>query len=82
MKQYRYTALDKVTGKKIKGTIEASNELVLEKMLSDNGTILISSKEAKESKLLGFLSFGGKIKIKELTSLFITLEQLERSGIP
>lgn len=78
-KQYKYKALDKNTNKKVSGSGEATNALALEKMLSDNGLILIDYKEIKGNG--GFTLFSSKITNKELITMFVTLEQLERAGI-
>ena len=78
-KQFRYKALDKVSGKKNTGVVEASNAVVLEKILSDNNLILIDYKEIKGYNSISL--FSSKITSKELITMFITLEQLERSGI-
>lgn len=80
IKQYSYKALDRNTNKKVSGTIEASSEMSLEKLLLDNNLILINCREVRNSALFGL--FKKRITIKELITLFITLEQLEKAGVP
>ena len=81
VKQYRYKALDKNSNRRINGSMEAANPLALEKILSDNNLILIDFKETKGTSALATL-FSPKITSKELITMFVTLEQLERAGIP
>ncbi len=80
-KQYKYKALDRNSNRKVNGTMEAANPLALEKILSDNNLILIDFKETKGASTLATL-FSSKITSKELITMFVTLEQLERAGIP
>ena len=81
VKQYRYKALDRNSNRRVNGTMEASNPLALEKILSDNNLILIDFKETKGASALATL-FSSKITPKELITMFVTLEQLEKAGIP
>lgn len=81
VKQYRYKALDRNSNRRVNGTMEASNPLALEKILSDNNLILIDFKETKGASALATL-FSSKITSKELITMFVTLEQLEKAGIP
>ena len=81
MVQYRYKAIDRVLNKRVTGTMETTNPLILEKTLSDNKLILIDYKEVKEGgAFAGLLS--SKVTTKELITMFVTLQQLERAGIP
>lgn len=80
-KQYKYKALDKNSNRRINGSMEATNPLALEKILSDNNLILIDFKETKGTSALTTL-FSPKITSKELITMFVTLEQLEKAGIP
>ena len=79
---YSYKAIDAKTGRAIYGKIEAPNEIALEQMLAESDMTLVSAKEIKQSKLASFLSFAGSIKHKDLITMFITLEQLQRAGVP
>lgn len=80
-KTYSYKALDNKANRTIFGKVEAPNEFALEHILGETNLTLISAKEVKESTLLNFLSFK-KITTKELISTFITMEQLEKAGVP
>lgn len=80
-KQYKYKALDRNSNRKVSGTMEAVSLLALEKILSDNNLILIDFKEIKGTSALAAL-FSSKITSKELITMFVTLEQLEKAGIP
>jgi type IV pilus assembly protein PilC len=56
--------------------------MALEQILSSSDLILVSAKEIKKSKLLDSLSFLDKIGVKDLVTLFVSLEQLQRAGVP
>lgn len=81
MVQYRYKAIDKALNKRVTGTMETTSPLILEKTLSDNKLILIDYKEIKDSTAFSGL-FSSKVTTKELITMFVTLQQLERAGIP
>ena len=79
MYEFKYRALNNSSYRIVIGKMEAPGELALEQMLSDNNLTLISSKLIVPSKLNSL--FAQKITTKDLIMLFVTLEQLERSGI-
>ena len=79
MYEFKYRALNNSSYRIVLGKMEAPSELALEQMLGDNNLTLISSKLIVPSKLSSILA--QKITTKDLIMLFITLEQLERSGI-
>ena len=81
MKNFSYKALDIKNNKIINGRIEAPNEIAVDQILSESNLILIKAKEIKNSFLTKFLT-DKKITQKELITLFITLEQFERAGVP
>ena len=81
MKNFSYRALDVKNNKIINGKIEAPNEIAVDQLLSESNLILIKAKEIKNSFLTKFLT-DRKITQKELITLFITLEQFERAGVP
>ena len=81
MKNFSYKALDVKNNKIINGRIEAPNEIAVDQMLSESNLILIKAKEIKNSFLTNLLT-DRKITQKELITLFITLEQFERAGVP
>ena len=76
MKHYRYKAIDQ-DGKYSNSKLSAENPSDLATILRSRALELISYKEEKQ-KSLGL--FGG-IKNKELISIFVHLEQLERAGV-
>lgn len=80
-KNFSYRALDPKNNKIINGKIEAPNDNAVEQILAESNLILISTKEIQESFLLNLIS-SKKITTKELITLFITLEQFERAGVP
>jgi type IV pilus assembly protein PilC len=79
-KQFSYKALDLKGNRTVVGRIEAPSEYVIEQMLSESSLVLISAVEIKET-VLSNISFK-KISTKDLITLFITLEQLERASVP
>jgi type IV pilus assembly protein PilC len=79
---YSYKAINTKTDKTYYGKIEAPNELALEQILAETGLVLISAKEIKKSKLLDFLSLSNRITSKDMITLFISLEQLQKAGVP
>lgn len=78
-KQFKYKALNKITNKTVVGLVEAPTEMAVDKILSENSLMLISCKENKPS-VLNILN--QRITTKDLITLFITLEQLEKAGVP
>lgn len=81
MKNFSYKALDLKNNKTINGKIEAPNEIAVEQLLAESNLILIRANEIKNSFLTKLLT-DKKITQKELITLFITLEQFERAGVP
>ena len=76
--QFKYKAVDNTTGRIKRGQLEASNELNLESILRESNLSLISCSKVNGS----FLSRFESVNTKDLISLFISLEQMERAGIP
>lgn len=81
MKNFSYKALDLKNNKTINGKIEAPNEIAVEQLLAESNLVLIRANEIKNSFLTKLLT-DKKITQKELITLFITLEQFERAGVP
>ena len=80
---FTYKGIYNQTGKIIRGRIEAPTERAVEQILSESNITLITAKEEKQSKLMAVISkYTGKIKPKEVISMFVTLEQFERAGVP
>ena len=80
-KNFLYRALDPKNNKIINGKVEAPNDNAVEQILAESNLILISAREIKDSFLTSLLA-NKKITAKELITLFITLEQFERAGVP
>lgn len=77
MKFYKYKAINE-NGRYVKGKISADNAADLTTTLHDEGLELVSYKEeAKGSSLSSF----DKVTAKDLISVFVHLEQLERAGV-
>ena len=80
-KNFLYRALDPKNNKIINGKVEAPNDNAVEQILAESNLMLISAREIKDSFLTNLLA-NKKITAKELITLFITLEQFERAGVP
>ncbi|MDR0571879.1 MAG: type II secretion system F family protein [Rickettsiales bacterium] len=78
---YSYRAIDNKTKKNIRGRIEAPSEIALEQILSETNLTLVSAKRIVQSKLSEFLSLS-RINVKDMISLFISLEQMQKAGVP
>ncbi len=76
MKYYRYKVINEV-GEYMSGRMAAENQSDLATILRSSGLELITFKEEKTSSI----SFGQKIKPKDLITMFVQLEQLERAGV-
>lgn len=76
MKLYKYKAIDNA-GKYINGKVSAANQPELVSILNDSGLELITFSEEKAG---GFTLFNN-LSNKDLISIFIHFEQLERSGV-
>lgn len=78
MGHYSYKAI-KEDGKYVSGKLSAENPSELSNLLKATQMELISFKEEKSS---GGGLFGPSIKPKEVISIFVHLEQLEKTGVP
>jgi type IV pilus assembly protein PilC len=76
MKHYRYKAIDQ-NGRYSNAKISAENPSDLATILRSRSLELISYKEERQKSSWLF----GSIKSKELISIFVHLEQLERAGV-
>lgn len=77
MKNYSYKAIDK-NGEFEKGKISASSPSELASILASKGLEVISYKAQSE-----FLTLtSDKIKTKDIITMFIHLEQLDKAGVP
>lgn len=77
MPNYSYSAFNNM-GRRIRGTVNADNEVDLESRLKHIHLDLIEARELKERKSRG----GGKVKLKDMIILCMHLEQLNRAGVP
>lgn len=80
-KNYTYRALDQRRNKVVKGSIQAFNGKALEQTLLESNMILISFKEVKKG-LFSSIKLFSRITSKDLITMFIHLEQLEKAGVP
>jgi type IV pilus assembly protein PilC len=79
---FSYKAVNNKSGRSVYGKIEAPNELAVEQMLSGSDLTLITATRIKRSKFLDSLNFFGRITNKDMITLFISLEQLQKAGVP
>ncbi len=77
MPQYRYKAFNE-DGKYVNGLLMAENPADLASLLKSNELELVSYKQENTTSL----DFFNKIAAKDLITIFIHLEQLERAGVP
>ena len=76
MTTFTYRAIDE-TGRTVRGTIVADNEMDLESRLKQMKLDLISAKSMGAKK-----GGRGKIRVKNLIIMCMHLEQLDRAGVP
>lgn len=76
MPHYRYKVIDE-NGKYVGGKLAADNPADLATLLRDKGLDLVSYKEEQQSSFTLFK----RIKTKDVISVFVHLEQLERAGV-
>ncbi len=76
MRYYRYKVVND-HGEYVSGRISAENPSDLATILRSTGLELISFREEKRSSL----SFAKKIQSKDLITMFVHLEQLEKAGV-
>ena len=77
MQFFRYKAINE-NGRYVKGKISAENASDLTTTLHADGLELVSYKEEARGSSLSFLD---KVTEKDLISVFVHLEQLERAGV-
>jgi type IV pilus assembly protein PilC len=77
MHHYRYKAFNE-DGKYVGGKFAGESPAELAAFLRSSKLEMVSFKEEKQSSL----TFLGKVKQKDLISIFIHLEQLEKAGVP
>lgn len=80
MPQYIYKAI-KNNGQKISGTVNAENQADLIAILRKSEYHLVSCKIVDNRKSSFSLPFLDKVKLKDLVTTFVHLEQLDRAGI-
>lgn len=81
IERYKYRAIN-FKGQPVRGLLAAANEVDLYNQLQTSGLELVSCSPVKEGGgLLGGL-FKKKIGLRDLITLFITMEQMQKSGVP
>lgn len=78
MHSFSYTAID-IEGRKVRGAMDATNEIDLESRLERMGLDLIKAKEKKERQ---YTLTKRKITRKEIIDFTMSMEQLLRAGVP
>ena len=78
MNRYKYRAINE-EGKRINGKMTADNPAELASMLHSTHLELISYKAEKVSHRTGIFD---RVKTRDLISMFIHLEQLDKAGVP
>lgn len=77
MPMYTYVALNE-NGHRVRGSMNAANEMDLEDRLSSIGLDMISNRAHRTSQK----GFRGSVKLQDLVVFCIHLERLERAGVP
>lgn len=82
MARYKYRAINN-KGRPVRGVITAINEVDLHNQLQSGGLELIQCQAIDKKKgPLAALSFGKKVKTRDLIQLFFNLEQMQNAGVP
>lgn len=82
MARYKYRAINN-KGRPVRGVITAINEVDLHNQLQSGGLELIQCQAIDKKKgPLASLSFGKKVKTRDLIQLFFNLEQMQNAGVP
>lgn len=77
MPTYSYSAINE-SGRKVRGNIPADNEMDLEERLREVKLDLIEARELRERRMSRF----GRVRTKDMITLCMHLEQLDRAGVP
>ncbi|HTK85678.1 MAG TPA: type II secretion system F family protein [Patescibacteria group bacterium] len=82
MARYKYRAINN-KGRPVRGVITAINEVDLHNQLQSGGLELIQCSAIDKKKgPLAAISFGNKVKTRDLIQLFFNLEQMQNAGVP
>lgn len=82
MQRYKYRAINN-RGRPVRGVVSAVNEVDLHNQLQSAGLELIQCSALNKKKgILGGALPGKKVKIRDLISLFMHLEQMQSAGVP
>jgi len=80
MLNYKYTARDPSTGKKVEGEVQADSEQEVAKSIKDQGYALLSVKAKSENGLFSFIN--KKVKAKDKVIFSRQLSTLIGAGLP
>src|ERR1035437_8372525 len=82
MARYKYRAVNN-RGRPVRGVISAINEVDLHNQLQSGGLELVQCACIDKKKgILSGISFGNKVKTRDLIQLFLHLEQMQSAGVP
>lgn len=82
IERYKYRAIN-LKGRPVRGVIGAANEVDLHNQLQSAGLELVQCAPLERKKgMFDSLSFGKKIKIRDLIQLFLHMEQMQSAGVP
>jgi len=82
IERYKYRAIN-IKGRPVRGVIAATNEVDLHNQLQSAGMELVQCAQLNKKKgLVSNLSFGKRVKIRDLISLFLHMEQMQSAGVP
>ncbi len=81
MPSFKYEAINK-TGEAVTGKLEAEEQSNVSERLRGMGLMVTDIKEVKELSLFSGLSFGGKVKLGDLSLFSRQLAAMLNSGIP
>lgn len=82
MERYKYRAMN-ARGRQVRGVMSAANEVDLYNQLQSSGLELLQSGilQDKKNNPLAALSFGSKVKVRDLIQFFMQMEQMQGAGV-
>lgn len=80
--RFKYRGIN-MKGRPVRGVMGAASEVDLYARLQSSGIELVqcSSMDKKKGPLAG-MSFGNKVKVRDLIQLFLHMEQMQSAGVP
>ena len=82
IERFKYRAIN-IKGRPVRGVIAAANEVDLHNQLQSAGLELVQCAPLEKKKgLAGGISFGKKVKVRDLIQLFLHMEQMQSAGVP